>query len=250
MASKVKIGSARIDENGHATGGKAGDQTGKEVSTQNWYKHSKGWRVFRAKDPNKANKIAQDMQWACDNKHIGYDQNQRLTLYNVSKPLGFNCKEVKTNCETDCSALVRVCCAYAGIMLPNFRTTTEPKALLDSGEFTEMTGAKYTDSSNYLKRGDILVTKTQGHTVVVLNDGKDAKPDPTHTPTEYKHVLVTGGSVNIRTAPNTETGKIIGIAHVGDILDYQGETSDNNWCLVIYRNINAWISGKYSKLIE
>ena len=33
----VKVGSARIDENGKAHGGKAGDQTGKEVSTQNWY---------------------------------------------------------------------------------------------------------------------------------------------------------------------------------------------------------------------
>lgn len=28
----VKIGSARIDENGRARGGKAGDQTGKEVA--------------------------------------------------------------------------------------------------------------------------------------------------------------------------------------------------------------------------
>ena len=248
MANKVKIGSARIDENGKAKGGKAGDQTGKEVSTQDWYKHSKGWRVFRAKDPAKANMISQDMQWACDNKHIGYDQGQRMTLYNVSKPLGFNCKEVTTNCETDCSALVRVCCAYAGITLPNFRTPSEPKALLDSGEFIEMVGTKYTDSSNYLKRGDILVTKTQGHTVVVLNDGKYIEPTP--TPTEYIHVLVTGGSVNIRTAPNTQTGKIIGVAHKGDILDYQGETTDNNWYLIIYKDTNAWISGKYSKLIE
>ena len=176
----VKIGSARIDENGNARGGKAGDQTGKEVSTQNWYKHSKGWRVFRAKDPEVAEKIAQDMQWACDNKHIGYDQGQRLTLYDVAKPLGFNCKKVTTNCETDCSALVRVCCAYAGISLPNFRTPTEAKALLDSGAFTEMKGSKYTDSSDYLKRGDILVTKTQGHTVVVLTNGPkaDAAPEP------------------------------------------------------------------------
>ena len=63
----VKIGSARIDENGNAKGGKAGDQTGKEVSTQSWYRHSKGWRVFRAKDPAVAERIAQDMQWACDN---------------------------------------------------------------------------------------------------------------------------------------------------------------------------------------
>ena len=29
----VLIGSARIDENGHATGGRAGDQTGREVVT-------------------------------------------------------------------------------------------------------------------------------------------------------------------------------------------------------------------------
>jgi len=173
----VKIGSARIDENGHAKGGKAGDQTGKEVSTQSWYRHSKGWRVFRAKDPAVAEKIAQDMQWACDNRHIGYDQGQRLTLYDVSKPLGFNCNKVKENCETDCSALVRVCCAYAGVKLPNFRTPTEPAALLDSGAFTELKGAKYTDSDKYLRRGDILVTRTQGHTVVVLSNGSKAGDD-------------------------------------------------------------------------
>lgn len=173
----VKIGSARIDENGRANGGKAGDQTGKEVSKQNWYKHSKGWRVFRAKVAAVAEKIALDMEYACNSKFIGYDQGQRLTLYNVSKPLGFNCKEVKTPCETDCSALVRVCCAFAGVALPNFRTPTEPKALLDSGAFVELTGAKYTDSSVYLKRGDILVTKTQGHTVVVLSNGSKAGAD-------------------------------------------------------------------------
>lgn len=171
----VMIGSARIDENGKATGGKAGDQTGREVSTQAWYKHSKGWRVFRAKEPADAEKIAWDMQAACDNSHIGYDQGQRSTLYNVSKPLEFNCKKVRTHCETDCSALVRVCCAYAGIMLPDIRTTNEPSALLASGAFVELTGAKYTDRPDYLRRGDILCTRTQGHTVVVLSSGGKAE---------------------------------------------------------------------------
>ena len=50
----VYIGSARIDERGKASGGQAGDQTGKEVSTQNWYLHSKGWVVLRPKDGAKA----------------------------------------------------------------------------------------------------------------------------------------------------------------------------------------------------
>ncbi len=174
----VKIGSARVDENGRAHGGKAGDQTGREVSTQSWYdqkKAKKAWRVFRAKNPEQAEMIAQDMQWACNNAHIGYDQGQRGTLYDVSKPLGFNCAKVKTDCETDCSALVRVCCAYAGIMLPNFRTPTEPAVLLNSGAFEELRGDMYSHSSAYLRRGDILVTSTQGHTVVVLSNGPKAE---------------------------------------------------------------------------
>ena len=43
----VRVGSARSNENGGVNGGKAGDQTGREVSTQLWYLHSKGWIVIR-----------------------------------------------------------------------------------------------------------------------------------------------------------------------------------------------------------
>lgn len=173
----VIIGSARIDENGKAHGGKAGDNNGKEVSTQNWYKHSKGWRVLRAKSPDVAAKIAACMKAACNNKYIGYDQYQRLTLYKAAEPFSFDCAKVATKCETDCSALVRVCLAYAGIKVSNFRTTNQASVMLASGAFVEMTGSKYTDKSDYLKAGDVLVTKTQGHTVVVLTDGAKAVSD-------------------------------------------------------------------------
>ena len=169
----VKIGSARIDENGRAHSGQAGDQTGKEVSTQNWYLSSKGWRVFRAKNPSVAEKIAQCMERACKNSKIGYDQYQRNTLYKVAEPLGFDTARVTTACETDCSALVRVCCAYAGIVgLPEgFRTGNMPSNLNKTRAFIELTGSKYQSQSTYLGRGDILVTKTSGHTVVVLSNG-------------------------------------------------------------------------------
>ena len=63
----VKIGSARIDENGKAHGGAAGDQTGKEVSTQSWYAHTKGWVLLRAKSAEARERIARCMQAACDN---------------------------------------------------------------------------------------------------------------------------------------------------------------------------------------
>lgn len=170
----VIVGSARQDENGHLTGGIAGDQTGKEVCTENWYRHRQGWRVLRAKDPDVAEKIAWDMQAACDNPHIGYDQSQNQTLFNIVRNLGYNCAEVTTNCETDCSQLVRICVMYAGVYVPFFSTADEASILLATGAFEELTDSKYTTSSNYLKRGDILVTRTKGHTVVVLSDGSDA----------------------------------------------------------------------------
>jgi len=173
----VLVGSARISENG--TSGwdgkaKAGDQTGKEVSTQNWYLHSKGWVVLRPKEHVMAERIAYAMQAACDNPNIGYDQSERDTLYKAAKAVGFDPALVTTKVETDCSALVRVCCCYGGTDPGNIRTAGEADALMKTGKFEKLTASKYTTKSDYLRRGDILVTKTSGHTVVVLTDGAKA----------------------------------------------------------------------------
>ncbi len=173
MAKTVYVGSARSDENGKAYNGQAGDQkSGKEVSTQAWYKHSKGWRVFRAKDPADAAKIAEIMRWACGTNQIGYDQYQRHTLYKELAKNNFKSTTLSKAVETDCSALVRVCLAFCGISVPEeFRTGNMPKYLLDSGKFVELKGSKYTEQSAYLGEGDILVTKTNGHTVVATSTG-------------------------------------------------------------------------------
>lgn len=182
----VYVGSARIDENGKAYGGAAGDQTGNEVSKQKWYRHSKGWRVFRATDRSIALKIAAAMEAACKNAQIGYDQWQRNSLYTHAEKVGFDVSKVSVKCETDCSALVRVCCAWAGITnLPSgFRTANMPEYLLKTGKFQELKGDKYTAKSAFLGKGDILVTRTSGHTVVALNDGADYEGDP--VPVEYE----------------------------------------------------------------
>lgn len=171
----VIIGSARGDERGGIRGGQAGDQTGREVCRENWYIPGQGyWRVFRAKDPAVAEKIAQDMDYACDNDYIGYDQSQNQTLYHIAKLLGWDCSKVTSYCETDCSQLLRVCILYAGIPIGMFSTADEPQYFLNTGAFDELTGAAYQRSSALLKRGDILVTPRKGHTVVVLTNGGGA----------------------------------------------------------------------------
>ena len=163
----VIIGSARHDEHGNCySGGKAGDQTGQEVSTQKFYNHSKGWNVLTAKDNKVAEKLAEAMQIACGNKNIGYDQSER---YGVIKH-GINTK-VKTEC--DCSSLVRACIIYAsGKDVGDFNTSNERTVILKSGLFDDMGTYKVGDT---LYNGDILVTRTKGHTVIVVSGAKKSK---------------------------------------------------------------------------
>lgn len=173
----VKIGHASIDENRTAKGGSAGDQTGKEVCTRNWYLNSKGWVVLRCKDAEMREKIAEAMEKACKNDQIGYDQWQRDSLFNNVKNCGFDPSKTSKRVETDCSALVRVCIAYAygEDKAGNIRTISEPSMLVKTGLFTKYTSSKYCKSSDYLMRGDILCTPVSGHTVVVLSDGAKVK---------------------------------------------------------------------------
>lgn len=163
----VIIGSARHDEHGNCySGGKAGDQTGQEVSMQKFYNHSKGWNVLRAKDNKVAEKLAEAMQIACSNSNIGYDQSER---YGVIKH-GIEAK-VKTEC--DCSSLVRACIIYAsGKDVGDFNTSNERPVILKSGLFDDM-GSYH--AGFVLRNGDILVTRIKGHTVIVVKGARKCK---------------------------------------------------------------------------
>lgn len=169
----VIIGHASIDENKNVKGGVAGDQTGKEVCTRSWY--SKPWTcVIRPKDSDVAEKIATAMEQACANNRIGYDQNQRTTLYVQAKVNGWDLSKVATNCECDCSSLVSVCVNAAGISASKDMYTGNEKSVLSAtGQFEILTSSEYTSSNKKLKRGDILLGK--GHTAIVLSDGVEVE---------------------------------------------------------------------------
>ena len=189
--AEVRIGHASIDERGKITGGTAGEQGGKEVFVRTWYKHTKypeGWVVLRCVKAAMREKIAEAMEKACANPQIGYDQNQRDSLFNNIKNSGFDPSKTTKAVETDCSALVRVCIAYAygKDLVGNIRTISEPAALVASGEFEKLTAAKYCASSDYLLRGDILCTPGSGHTVVVLDNGAKVAPAASSGPAEVK----------------------------------------------------------------
>ena len=170
----VTVGSARIDENGNANWGKAGDQTSKEVATEPYYKHRLGWYMLRPKEAAVARKIGLAMIEACLNNNIGYDQSERYGVINCLKKYGRIAK-INEPTEADCSSLVRACCLQAGIVAGDFNTSNELAVLEKTGAFHK---AVVVTNDTKLCAGDVLVTMTKGHTVIVTEGypREDGKP--------------------------------------------------------------------------
>ena len=180
----IKIGHACNDENGRSRNGLAGDQTKGEVCTRTWYPSP--WdTVLRCKDSKKAEKMAKACEAGCANDNIGYDQNQRNTLNTQAKAVGYDLSKIKVTCECDCSSFMTVCAQAAGINIPytsgNAPFTGNMRLRFTStGMFEVLTDKKYTESDEYLKRGDILL-KSTGHTAMALENGSKVKTTSTTT---------------------------------------------------------------------
>lgn len=224
----VVFGSARIDEHGKIKGGAAGDQTGKEVSTQAYYTSAKGWVGLRAYNSTVADKLAEAMQQACDNPHIGYDQNQRLGVITQLAKYG-SLKAISVNTECDCSSLVRACIIQAtGIDPGNFNTATEKTALLATGLFEVVRIEKAFNC--FL--GDILVTKTKGHTGIIVS---------APAPLLGRKATVTASTLHVRRGP-AKTYTHVRYLHKGDPVTVYDEVS--GWGRI---GTNEWVSLKYLK---
>lgn len=327
----VKIGHASISENGTIRGA-AGEQNGKEVFTRNWYKHSKGWYTLRCKNTAMRCLIAEAMEKACANPDIGYDQLENQTLWNNVKDKGFDPSKTTKKVETDCARLVRLCVQYAcekvgnGKTIPDFYTATLASTLVKTGLFEKLTADKYCKQDNFLLRGDIQVTRSKGHTLVILTNGDKTgvvnEPEKVYelgerilcngdsgadvedlqeylnqlgfdcgkvdgdfgdntemaveefqqkhgleTDGEYgpkshaamklalvdkvvenpKTVKIVNGNCYVRPTPNTSK-KPLGTARKGEVYSYGGETSEDGWNMIVFKDQKAWVSGKYSEL--
>ena len=231
----VLFGSARINENGKATGGKPGDQTGREVSTQSYYMSRKGWIALRQDDPVIAVKLAEAMLEACNNNCIGYNQNKRSGVITQLKTFG-NLRRIGINTDSDCSSLVRACVIQATGKDPGNFTTANEKLKLMAAGFREVPIKKESDC----RTGDILVTKTKGHTVIVVSG---ELPEESAGSDKYRVICT---AINVRIKPND--GKIIRVLKTNAVVTVYEQK--NGWGR-ISQDKNEWISlnSKYMKAV-
>ena len=170
---------ASINEHGHITGGKPGDQNGKEVLVRDWY--NKPWtHMCRYPSAEVAAEAAYIGVKIANSRLTGYDQNRRDTLRYCLKQYKWDVdaylkSSKKSDC--DCGSFVRAC--YACV-LPKVRGGKDPYtsssciSKYKEAGFTIHTQSKFLTSSKYLKPGDILVAK--GHHVAMYV-GKSSELD-------------------------------------------------------------------------
>lgn len=255
------------DERGKATGGKAGDQTGREWVLKAWY--NRPWGVV-LRYPNLAVgiKIAELGIAAALNNHIGYDQVQRKTYWAELVKANYDPSAIKTDCEEDCTAGVTANVKAAGHIfgikkLEDITTSTysgNMKKNFVAAGFVALTDKKYLSSPNYLLPGDILLFEGH-HAATNVTYGKytdktvtvtptpvaPTTPAPTPTGDAFPDIVV--GYVNayhgnyyIRKTPNKDA-EAIGITKTDEHVPYLGEKQDG-WFKVCYNGKVGWLSIK------
>lgn len=223
----VMIGNARISEYGTVNGSK-GDQTGREVMQQAWSTGGTWTYVIRPKSETAAKAIAQAMIDACSNNNIGYSQSDRLSLYNLASANKFKLAKVG-KCNTDCSALVSVCCNAAGIKVPATMYTGNELALLkDTGKFTVYTSSDYTKSSSKLRTGDILLR--QGHTAIVTSGAVPFSTATKTTTSTKKTTSTSKSSTSSNSSSLNKKAKWVGVVTATKL------------------NVRTWAGTNYSNL--
>ena len=239
------IGSARSDENYRYSGGKRGDQRQSstpdysgEVSKQTFYVHRKGWYILRPKKVAHANAIAAAMSDACDNKNFGYSQSDRYSVFNYKKT-----KNAKINkpVNCDCSSLVRKC-IYDGTGkdVGDFSTSNEASVLEGSGLFESR--KPYT-SGTILYDGDVLVTKSKGHTIIIIAGNKRSgggdKPVKVNYTIGKKYTVQVNG-LNMRKGPGVSY-PVIATLKKGDKITCKQVKDEGSSTWI--KNAAGWVCG-------
>lgn len=236
------ISNCGSDEKGNYHGGKAGDQTGKEWVVKSWY--NRPWKcVLRYKGNEDVNVMISNLAvQAAQNNKIGYDQWQRATFWTELKKADYHPEDIKTKCESDCSAGVMAIVKATGYRLnikklkdvsPDLVCRQMRSALSKVG-FEVLTDSKFLTSEKHLRAGDILLNDT-AHTAIDVGQGKvlvlPSKIEQPATPQkpEKKYTVQKGDSlwaIAVKFYGNGNQYKKImqanglksDILHIGDVL--------------------------------
>lgn len=252
----MSIANSGHDERGKYSGGKAGDQTGSEWEIRSWY--NRPWNFVARFDTAIGTDIAKLARNAANNEHIGYDQSQRTTFWDLLKNAkNYDPANITKDCESDCSAGVASIVKAVGYRkgltklqnVPVSMWTGNERECLRKAGATILTDSKYLTSDAYLKPGDILCNE-QHHTCINLTTGSKVKTS-TAKPSGTKYYIKTK-TLNVRNMPSTAKNgtKVVGTLHKNDVVyltNVKTNAKGNTWGKISYGTYKgSYIAVKYN----
>lgn len=216
----TKVANCGHDERYKYSGGKAGDQTGDE-----WYirdDYDFGQKVYLVHPNDKVNDLVARMAVSgAKNDHIGYDQGERTTFYTALKKANWIVANIKTDCESDCSAGVAAIVIGAGNRLGDKKLaavskdcyTGNLKAALTKAGYKAYTYNELIKKFGKKPKGCIQLNESKHVNIVV--DGASNLPKDTTSSTNTstssaktgKYKITTASGVNLRTGAGTDKPK-------------------------------------------
>lgn len=188
------ISNCGSDERRKYSGGKAGDQTGKEWQIRSWY--SRPWSCVIRFPANIREWLALNAEKAAKNNLIGYDQSQRLTYYDHLKASNWDASKITVACEADCSSGVSANIIAAGYKLGieklkkfnKSNTTSTLRAACKAVGAEILTDPKYLKNDEYLLRGD-LILKDGSHVATNITNGSKTSASYIYNGVDYSLVF-------------------------------------------------------------
>ena len=257
------ISNSGHDENGRYSGGKAGDQTGKEWQIREWY--DRPWSVvLRHPKEEIREMIAKLAEEAAENDLIGYDQGDRYTFWEELKKANYFPAKINSACEADCSEGVAAICKAVGYLMGMepmqgisiYSYTGNLRPQLEKAGFKSVTG-QILKSDRSLMRGDVLLLENH-HTCINLTSGADLTWYESEITMYGKGLRVLTEGTAVRTGPSTSFRQLAEL-NLGSYIYATGKAfyrdkwwahTSAGWISMV--NLSGWIgeNGKWWYLTE
>lgn len=182
LKGTVTIGEAVCNENGKATGGKAGDQTGRELRFTRLSDNFKFTHIYRFTDEKAADLCVRKIVKVINSNCCGYSQmlNHRTSLadelikynWNVGKMIQSGAK-VEADCSSLVACMVKALQAKFGQsynISKNAYSGDLGDLLMHTGKFIRIDVDRVKTGKMSLKKGDILIRPY--HHVAIVTDVK------------------------------------------------------------------------------
>ena len=224
---KILMAHARSNEEGKTTGGKAGDQTGREVVIDEFTEHSWQW-IYRPKDVKRAEYIASNAEICAKNDNIGYDHPDRYSMYLLAKAAKYDFTKINKPCNTDCSQLTSTLMNGSGVPVSPYMVTANMRD--EMRKFTQYFDEIPYTNKNQLQRGDALLTVSKGHVVIIVQ-GASEDPQPAVIP-QWVGEVYGKLLVDVKTAPDAKSLNLKLYPHLaaGNLVDVCDEK--DGWCYI------------------